>query len=29
MISFLGEIKLKLGSESNLNFGIYPNFKFI
>ena len=29
MISFLGEIKLKLGGESNLNFGIYPNFKFI
>ena len=29
MISFLGEIKLKLGSESSLNFGIYPNFKFI
>ena len=29
MISFLGEIKLKLGGESSLNFGIYPNFKFI
>jgi len=29
MISFLGEIKLKLGSESSLDFGIYPNFKLI
>jgi len=29
MISFLGEIKLKLGSKSSLDFGIYPNFKFL
>ena len=27
MISFLGEIKLKLGGESSLHFGIHPNFK--
>ena len=27
MISYLGEKKFKLGSESNMDFGIFPNFQ--
>ena len=27
MISYLGEIKFKLGEQSNINFGILPNFQ--